>query len=84
MAEYRAMGGVRKGREKRDGDMEKEGEEKGCSGCNKRGRRGKKEIRDKRTKGGGEEEKRRKKGRRTDREARNRKDWAIDRERLVK
>jgi len=40
------MGGVRKGREEKDGDMEREGEEKSwSSGCARRGRRDKQETR---------------------------------------
>jgi len=47
------MGGVRKGREERDGDMKREREEKRRgSGCNRRRRRGKKETRYERRKGG--------------------------------
>jgi len=49
MAEYRAMEGDRKGREERDGDMS-EKEKRRDGGCNRRGKRGKKETREKTSK----------------------------------
>jgi len=46
------MGGVRKGREERDGDMAREGEgNRRSSRCNGRGWREKKETRDERSEG---------------------------------